>query len=97
MNSTPNINKFGATKRPNIKKIRGPRGSEGGGSVLANSLEIIYVYGFLLLPMRGLSEYGSLGCFVERPTQEAQAGQHSDTILESLQKTLPSLSKSLHA
>ena len=46
MNNVPNINKFGAAKRPN-KKFGGPRGSERGGSISAKSMEIICVYGFL--------------------------------------------------
>ena len=48
MDNVPNINKFGVAKRPNILKISGPRGSEGGGTILVNSLEIIYVYGLFL-------------------------------------------------
>ena len=49
VNNVPNINKFWAAKRPNIKKFRGSRGPGRGarGSNLANSLEIIYVYGLL--------------------------------------------------
>ena len=47
--NVPNINKFGAAKRPNIKDS-GVRGgpSEGGlfWRTLSLSLEIIYVYGF---------------------------------------------------
>ena len=47
MNNVANINKFGAAKRP--KKFRGPRGSEGGGCILANSLESIYACGLFCL------------------------------------------------
>ena len=41
MNDVPNMN------------IQGPRGSEGGGSNLANSPELIYVYGFLVASYKG--------------------------------------------
>ena len=33
--------------------------------------------------LRGLSEYGSVACLVERPTRETQAEQYSDTVLIS--------------
>ena len=61
MNNVPNINKFGAARRPNIKECRGPRGSEGGGSILVNSLEIIYVCGSLHFLFRASLE-ASLLC-----------------------------------
>ena len=51
MSNGPNINRFGAAERPDIKKARGLRGSEEGGSILANSLECIYVCGFSSLPI----------------------------------------------
>ena len=44
MSSVPNINTLGATKQPNIDKIKGPR--EGGGAILVNSLEIVFIHGF---------------------------------------------------
>ena len=46
MSNVPNVDNFGAAKRSNMKKFRAPRGSEEGGSIVAMSLEIIYVYGF---------------------------------------------------
>ena len=46
MNSVPNMNEFGAAERSNIKKVRGLRGSKGGGSNLASSPEFFHVYGF---------------------------------------------------
>ena len=45
MNDVPNMNIFGAAKRPNIIN---PRGSDGGGSNLANSSEYLYVFGFFV-------------------------------------------------
>ena len=33
--------------------------------------------------LRGLSEYGSVAYFVERPTRETQAEQYSDTVLRN--------------
>ena len=51
VNNVPNINKNGTAKRQKSeKKFRGPRGSEGGGSTLANSPEIISVYVFFFSP-----------------------------------------------
>ena len=41
---------FNVRAYPNIEKIRGPTRSGGCFSILANSLEMIYVYGFLSLP-----------------------------------------------
>ena len=55
----PNISNFGAAKRPNIK---GQRESEGLGSNLASSPQIIYVCGFFSLPTRP-GEMLLLGCF----------------------------------
>ena len=52
VHNIPNIDKFGAAKRPNIK-IQGSEGSEGGGSTGANSPEMIYVYAILSLPTFG--------------------------------------------
>ena len=45
MNNIPNINKFGAAKRPNIKNLGGPR----GGVYFGEFSEIIYVNGFFSL------------------------------------------------
>ena len=53
MNDVPNINDFGAAKRPNSKKIRGLRGSEGGESNLADYPELVYVYGFSFASYQG--------------------------------------------
>ena len=55
-NDIPNINKFGAAKWPNIKEFRGPRGSQGGGSNLANSPEFFYIYGFFFASYNKMSE-----------------------------------------
>ena len=60
MNNVPNINKVGAAERPNKKTNWGPRGSKGGGSILANSLEIIYVYGFFFAPKKTHIRTGAL-------------------------------------
>ena len=49
INAVPMVNKFGPAERPNIKKFRGPRESEGGAPSLANSLKIISVHGFFFL------------------------------------------------
>ena len=83
MHNVPNINKIGAAKLPNIiKKFRGPeaaRGSEGGGSILASSLDMICVFfvasefsgnylclWFLLRPEIWRTPWKSISCHMRR-------------------------------
>ena len=62
MNDVPNINQLGAAKPSNINKFRGSRVSERGGSNLANSLEMIYVYVFFFSVPTSSKESQSLLC-----------------------------------
>ena len=57
MNNVPNINKFGAAKRPNIKKFRGPRGSEGGGLFWQTPWKLLMFMAFLSLPTNEVGSY----------------------------------------
>ena len=75
VNNVPNINDFGQPSGLTLKEVRGPRGSKGAGSNLANSPEMIYVYVFFFLCFRFLfllpeCECGWLSCYTGGGTAE---------------------------
>ena len=60
-----------------IEKVTASKGE----SPLTGNLFVQVQFGVVLNTLEGLSEYGSVACLVERPTQKTHAEQYSDTIL----------------
>ena len=67
-------------KTPTRFPVENPTNTATASKLSKGSFFVRVRFGGFRVRLRRLSEYGSVACLVERPTQETQAEQYSDTV-----------------